>query len=75
MRKRFPMILGAVALLLVLFFPVRELYKDGGTRTCTALTCKVIVWNRMLDTGAARTGVEVHLFPNSFRRLDGCLNE
>lgn len=75
MRKRFPMILGTVVLLLILFFPIRELYKDGGTRTYTALTYKVIIWNHMLDTGTTKTGVEVHLFPNNFRRLDDYLNE
>lgn len=59
----------------MLFFPIRDIYKDGGTRTYTALTYKVIVWNHMLDSDATKTGVEVHLFPNNFRRLDDYLTK
>ena len=75
MKKSVLKSLGIVLLLLVLFFPISNIYKDGGTRTYTALTYKVFVWNHMLDSDATKTGMEVHLFPNNFRRLDDYLTK
>lgn len=60
-RKR----LVVVIVLLFFLFPVSEIYKDGGTRTYTSLTYKVIIWNR-LD---GKRGVEIYFFPNNFKSL------
>lgn len=42
--------LSVVIILLILFLPIRTgLCKDGGTRVYSALTYKVVVWNRLLE--------------------------
>ncbi len=66
MKKKTAIIVAMVIVLLVLLFPIREIYKDGGTKTYTALTYKVIVWNT-LD---GKTGTEVHFFPFNFYGLE-----
>ena len=65
MKKTLVIFLVAV-LLAVLLIPVPSIYKDGGTRTYTSLTYKVIVWNTL----EGKRGTEVHLFPNNFYSLD-----
>jgi len=65
-KKKLAWIIAAMLLAAVLFTPVRMIYKDGGTRTYTALTYKVIVWNTL----EGRRGVEFYPFPLNFRSLD-----
>lgn len=65
MKKTLVIFLVAV-LLAVLLIPVPSIYKDGGTRTYTSLTYKVIVWNTL----EGKRGTEAHLFPNNFYSLD-----
>lgn len=52
---------------LILFTPFQiSLYKDGGTKTITALTYQIIVWNNLEN----KKGIEIHLFPNNFHNLE-----
>ena len=43
--------------------------KDGGTRTYTALTYKIVDWNRITGE-AVYDETKVYLFPNNFKSLD-----
>ena len=50
MKKRLTVILLAIFLLLLIPVPT-GVYKDGGTREYTALTYKIVSWNRLTDGG------------------------
>lgn len=53
----------------VLFIPIPSgVYKDGGTREYTALTYKIVKWNR-LTGDSTYDKLCVYLFPNNFRSI------
>lgn len=56
--------------LLVLFFPIKLQYKDGGTIEYKSLTYKIIKWHRIKNYGRYKTGTDFILFPNNFKPLD-----
>lgn len=59
-----------VVLLTVLFVPVPSgVYKDGGTRVYSALTYKVVKWNR-LDGLVRVRKTNVYWFPDNFKSID-----
>lgn len=63
-------IVAVVVLLLVLFVPYSsEAYLDGGTRTYTALTYKIVDWNRISGNGIY-DDTKIYFFPNNFKSLD-----
>jgi len=66
MKKKSIWVVAAVILIIILVFPVRNTYKDGGTKTYTSLTYKVIIWNQ-LD---GKHGIELHIVPQNFHSLD-----
>ncbi len=59
--------IAVIVVFAVLFTPYVQVYKDGGTKTFTSLTYKIIVWNELpaID-GGHKTGVEIYFFPNNF---------
>ena len=60
-----------VALILILFTPVPSpVYKDGGTRAYTALTYKIVRWQRLQDSGEAFNKTKVYPFPLNFLTID-----
>lgn len=60
-----------VALILILFTPVPSpVYKDGGTRAYTALTYKIVRWQRPQDSGEAFKKTKVYPFPLNFLTID-----
>lgn len=60
-----------IAVLVILFVPIPSgVYKDGGTRTYTALTCKIVAWNRMTGPVTTYDQTKVYWFPNNFKSLD-----
>ena len=60
-----------IVLIAVLFIPIPSgVYKDGGTREYTALTYKVVDWNRLTDDGSTYSATKVYFFPNNFRSFD-----
>lgn len=80
MKKKVIAIAAAVAILLVLFLPVpRGTCQDGGTRVYSALTYKIVVWNRLVSE-AGQDGrlaavsryhkTSVFLFPDNFKSID-----
>lgn len=60
-------LLIAVLLLAVLFVPIPG--QDGGTKTYSALTYKVVKWNRLVDS-RLYSATRVYRFPDNFRSLD-----
>ena len=73
-------IIIVVGIALILFFPIpRGSYDDGGTREYTALTYKIVVWNKIMveldesgqpmpDSRYRKTSV--FWYPNSLKRID-----
>ena len=80
MKKKVIAIAAAVAILLVLFLPIpRGTCEDGGTRVYSALTYKIVVWNRLVseagqdDSSGAVSRyhkTSVFLFPDNFKSID-----
>ncbi|MBQ8337973.1 MAG: hypothetical protein IJY33_02400 [Oscillospiraceae bacterium] len=59
-----------LVVLAVLLTPFVQVYRDGGTRTFTSLTYKIIIWKELPAVdGSHKTGVEVYFFPNNFFEL------
>ncbi len=69
MKKKLVIILIIVSLLAVLFTPIPiGVYKDGGTRVYSALTYKIVDWNRI--TGESTySKTHVYFFPNNFKSI------
>ena len=82
MKKKITIIsiIAAVALVLILFLPIPHgSYDDGGTRVYTALTYKIVKWNRMVsvynDDGVMvridiYNDTSVYWFPDNFKSVD-----
>jgi len=63
-------LIAVLVVLVLLLTPYVEVYKDGGTKTFTSLTYKIILWNELPAVdGNHKTGIEVYLFPNNFFSL------
>lgn len=63
-------ILAIVLFLAILFVPMpKGPYKDGGTREYSALTYKIVDWNR-LNADSIYDNTKVYWFPNNFKSID-----
>ena len=71
MKKKIILTVIAIALFLaILFVPMpKGQYKDGGTREYSALTYKIVDWNR-LTTDGVYEATKVYWFPNNFKSID-----
>lgn len=70
MKKKIIVILIIVGILAVLFTPIPSgVYKDGGTRVYSALTYKIVDWNR-LSSESIYNKTRVYFFPNNFKTID-----
>ena len=69
-KKVWIWILAGVLLLAVLFTPIPSgVCKDGGSREYTALTYKIVDWNRLTGE-AVYDETKLYLFPNNFKSID-----
>lgn len=70
MKKRIWMQILVVLILAILFVPIPVgVYKDGGTREYTAITYKIVDWNRLIgDSTYDKT--KVYFFPRNFKSID-----
>ncbi len=69
-KKGWLIILAAGLLVAILFTPIpKSPYKDGGTREYSALTYKIVDWNR-LTTDSIYEATKVYWFPNNFKSID-----
>lgn len=69
-KKVWMWIVAAVLLLAVLFVPIPTgVARDGGTREYTALTYKIVDWNRLTE-GSIYDETKVYFFPYNFKSID-----
>ena len=70
MKKKIWIPIIIVVLLLILFVPISSgVYKDGGSRSYTALTYKIVDWNRA-NGNAVYDETSFYFFPNNFKSID-----
>ena len=74
-KKIFFAVIVIISLLAVLFIPIPtgEL-NDGGTRVYSALTYKIVVWNRTTDDGIYEN-TKVYFGEDRFQNVDDLWNE
>lgn len=68
-KKKWTLLLILVLLVLVIPIPSGR-YKDGGTKTYSALTYKIVVWNRLIQPEGTYHEIRVYPFPMNFLSLD-----
>lgn len=70
MKKKIIIPVIIVVVLAILFVPIPSgAYKDGGTRAYSALTYKIVDWNRLTgDSTYDKT--RLYFFPNNFKSID-----
>ena len=78
--KKGVIITAIILIVLVLFLPIpRGTYKDGGTKDYSALTYRIVVWNRFVDEINAKGSVSqtkiyhkasVFCFPDNLKSID-----
>ena len=70
MKKKIWIPIVIFAILAVFLVPIPTgTYKDGGTREYTALTYKIVAWNR-LTVDSTYNKTKVYLFPDNFKSID-----
>lgn len=69
MKKKW-WILIIIAIVLILVFPIKLVYRDGGTVEYSAILYKVIKWNRIRPYEENKTGTEVYFFPQNLHSLE-----
>lgn len=70
MKKKIWLPIAVAAVLAILLVPIpRSPYKDGGTRAYTALTYKIVRWNRMTTDGVYKA-TKVYWIPDNFKSID-----
>lgn len=70
MKKKIWIPIAVVVLLLVLFLPIPSgKYDDGGSRSYTALTYKIVDWNR-INGNAVYDETSFYFFPDNFKSID-----
>lgn len=75
MKKRKTITMMIILILLILFVPIPSgVYKDGGTRVYSALTYKVVKWNRFIDADCKYTRISVYWLPDNFKSIDELWN-
>ena len=76
MKKRIIIISVIVLALLILFLPIpRGTYRDGGTKDYSALTYRIVLWNRLSeqineDGYDTYQKTSVFWFPDNFKSID-----
>ena len=72
--KKKRLIIGAIAILLLLIIPIPTgVLKDGGTRSYTALTYKLVRWNHLHDGGRYQA-LKIYPFPLNLMSIDALLS-
>lgn len=70
MKKKIWIPIVILVLLAILVIPIPTgVYKDGGTREYTALTYKIVEWNRMTGDTVYNQR-KIYTFPNNFKSID-----
>ena len=72
MKTKTKIITIVILLIIILFFPIKSVYFDGGTKVYSSIMYKYIIWHN-IDSyyeGGYKTGREFHFFPSNFKDLD-----
>ena len=70
MKKKIWIPVIAVIAAAIMLIPIPTgIYKDGGTREYTALTYKIVVWNRFTEN-STYSKTKVYFFPDKFKSID-----
>lgn len=69
MKKKTKIILIVLIILCFIPFP-NGTVKDGGTKQFTALTYKVVKWNRLVDADYVYSETDLYVFPFNFLPVD-----
>lgn len=71
MKKKALILIISLIALLVLFFPIPSgALKDGGTREYTALTYKLVKWNKLISDGEIYKAWRIYPFPLNTKSVD-----
>lgn len=70
MKKKTKVLLLLLVLLLFIPIPDGISMDDGGTKQFTALTYKLVKWNRLVDADNIYSATEFYAFPYNFMSLD-----
>ena len=71
MRKKIWIPIMIVAVLAILLIPIPTgVYEDGGTRVYSALTYKIVDWNRFVSADETYDATRVYFFPNNLKSID-----
>ncbi|MBQ8504510.1 MAG: hypothetical protein IJ491_09595 [Clostridia bacterium] len=73
MKKKTKLFILILIILLLIPVPNGTL-KDGGTKTFTALTYKIVSWNRLVDAENIYSKTEFYIFPLNFFGVDRLWN-
>lgn len=69
MKKKTALMLIGI-LLAVPFIPIPTgVFRDGGTRTYSAMAYKLVIWNRLIENGIYHK-TSVYWFPDSLKSID-----
>ena len=70
MKKKIWIPVIAVIAAAIMLIPIPTgIYKDGGTREYTALTYKIVVWNRLTEN-STYSKTKVYFFLDNFKSID-----
>ncbi len=73
MKTRTKILIPIIAVIaaVILFVPIPSgKYKDGGSREFTALTYKIVSWNRITASGNVYDHAKIYFFPYNFKSID-----
>lgn len=71
MKKKKWFVILIVIIFIVLLLPIPTgVYKDGGTRAYSALTYKIVDWNRIVSADEIYDAAKVYFFPNNLKSID-----
>jgi len=74
MKKKWWILVVGILLLLLIPIPTGN-YKDGGTKEYTALTYKIVKWNRIIDESQTYSKTKIYPFPLNFKSIDYLWNQ
>ena len=71
MKKKIWIPIVIVVLLFILFLPLPSgKYDDGGSRSYTALTYKIVDWHKVTGVSSVYDDTCIYFFPNNFKSID-----
>ena len=69
MKKKTICVIIAAVLAVILLFPVKTVYRDGGTRDYRAILYRIVIWNRLQEDGIYHD-TDVYFFPHNRGSID-----